>query len=243
MIKQLTINGVSVKVDPQTKWISLTDLWKASGAGKTKKPKQWLRWKGAESLLQSLADNLKVGFHTLYEVRPGRNGGTWAHYKVGVHYAQWISSDFAIHVTNAFEAWNEEEENPTLKMERAYRKYKRLGFTDHEIEQRFRGIAARNKFTSVLAASDCDAYAKATDEINKAVLGCTAREIKSQRGLKSYKPARDALSARELRWVRFVEEEARDEILERGAKGNQECLIIITEVASRVGNAINGKVA
>jgi len=43
LIKKLTIGGIDVKVDPQTKWISLTNLWKAAKVGSTTSRRSPLR--------------------------------------------------------------------------------------------------------------------------------------------------------------------------------------------------------
>jgi len=74
-------------------WINATDIAKRFG----KRPAEWLRLPETERYLAALARHLNVGFsHNLIRAQRGRNGGTWLHPKLAVHFARWLDDDFAV---------------------------------------------------------------------------------------------------------------------------------------------------
>lgn len=76
--------------------LSLTDMWRASGADPKKAPAQWARHDGPAEFIEHVADLLKCAEKHVIEMTRGRNGGTWAHWHIALAYAKHLSPDFHI---------------------------------------------------------------------------------------------------------------------------------------------------
>ena len=72
--------------------LSLTELWKLLGSKREKKPFEWLRWHPGQRYCEKIAKELKSARPSM-EVLLGRCGGTWAHPKIFIAYAQWLSPE------------------------------------------------------------------------------------------------------------------------------------------------------
>ena len=70
---------------------SLTDLWKAGGSVPRKKPAEWLLQEGTDEFIQQITGNYKSGISNLLQTRSGRIGGTFAHWKIALACAEFLS--------------------------------------------------------------------------------------------------------------------------------------------------------
>ncbi len=73
--------------------MNLTEIHRASGKSSTYKPIQWIRKEGS-TFLASQQEKVPVG-HLLIRSEKGRNGGTFAHWQIGMEYARYLSPDLA----------------------------------------------------------------------------------------------------------------------------------------------------
>lgn len=73
--------------------LSLTDMWKASHSPEHREPYNWARKEGATFVdAVALAQNLPV--EQVLVKRQGRNGGTMAHWQIGLAYAKYLAPNF-----------------------------------------------------------------------------------------------------------------------------------------------------
>lgn len=91
----LIYNGLAIRDRDQM--LCLTDMWKAAGAGEAQRPANWFQQAGVEQFCQYVAASQNVAIDYIIQAERGRNGGTWAHWQVGMAYAQYLSP--------AFHAW------------------------------------------------------------------------------------------------------------------------------------------
>lgn len=77
--------------------LNLTDMWRASGADPARQPAKWREQDATKAFVGYLQETLPPKESSLFEVKEGRNGGTWAHWQVGLAYAKYLSP--------AFHAW------------------------------------------------------------------------------------------------------------------------------------------
>ena len=70
-------------------FVSLTQMCLANG----KRLDNWLRLKGTQSYLETLANSLSS--EVVYS-EEGVNGGTWGHPSVAINLARWLSDEFAV---------------------------------------------------------------------------------------------------------------------------------------------------
>lgn len=88
--------GASIRARDDEK-VSLTDMWKASGADPSKRPVNWLDSAQAKTLAEFLADSEKVrNSDLLVSAEKGVNGGTWAHWHLALAYAKYLSPAFHV---------------------------------------------------------------------------------------------------------------------------------------------------
>lgn len=95
----LVYNGEVINARDET--LSLTDMWKASGADAARKPSEWLRQESATRFIEFLAESrgiAEVGksHFGLVKVSKGGNnrGSTFAHWQVAMAYAKYLSPEF-----------------------------------------------------------------------------------------------------------------------------------------------------
>jgi prophage antirepressor-like protein len=131
---------------------------------------------------------------------------------------------------DAFTNWVASEVIPSVRRTGSYTsarrtRYERQGRQLEWIDQREEGIEARKTFTDTLKdhGVQTHGYAVCTDEINKPLLGGTAKLVKVQRGLKPKATLRDSLSTVELAEVKLAELWAAKRIEEAELAGNDQC--------------------
>jgi hypothetical protein len=106
MANELTIGSHAVRRDGDM-WC-ITDMWRASGAPKEKRPNDFLSGPGkafAEFLSDSL-DAAKTGIVKTRRIGGASPGGeTWTHWQLALAYAKWISHDFHARVNEVYRAF------------------------------------------------------------------------------------------------------------------------------------------
>lgn len=73
--------------------LSLTDMWRAAGCPENREPFNWSRFEGAR-FIEVIAQLHNLSEAQVLEAKKGRNGGTWAHWQIGIAYAQYLSPEF-----------------------------------------------------------------------------------------------------------------------------------------------------
>lgn len=74
-------------------WINATKVAKRFG----RLPNEWLRLNETQSYMRALAAAVNAGEpRNLIQTVRGRNGGTWLHPKLAVHFARWLDVYFAV---------------------------------------------------------------------------------------------------------------------------------------------------
>jgi hypothetical protein len=83
-------NGV--QIHDRDEMLCLTDMWKAQGAVPAQQPANWLASAEAKSFMEALND-LNPG-NSGVKAKKGKNGGTYAHWQIGLAYAKYLSPEF-----------------------------------------------------------------------------------------------------------------------------------------------------
>lgn len=104
MIGSLQIGAHSIRRDADM-WC-LTDLWRAAGASKDKRPAEFLRKEGA-AFAEFLKDSLDVAIGHITKSRKiaGGGGETWAHWQLALAYAKWLDHAFHARVNEVYRAF------------------------------------------------------------------------------------------------------------------------------------------
>lgn len=109
----LVIDGHSIRRDGEM-WC-LTDLWRAAGSPKDRRPVDYLRTDAARMFVEFIEDSLKVGgahsqeFAVIRNVKPnpktGEAASTWAHWQISIAYAGYVSPAFKARVHEVYAAY------------------------------------------------------------------------------------------------------------------------------------------
>jgi hypothetical protein len=89
----------SSAIRDEAEFLCLTDMWRAAGSDDSRRPAVWLRQDAAVQFTQFIADSQGVTpDHILRREhgnpRAGEGGATWAHWQLGMAYAQYLSPEF-----------------------------------------------------------------------------------------------------------------------------------------------------
>lgn len=107
----LVYNSVRIRYNAEG-LLSLTDMWHAVGAPKDKSPEAWRRYAGAD-FIDFVTQYLHEDKSRFIRLSRGRSGGTWAHWRIALAYARYLSP--------AFYDWCRGEEKPRGKSRVRYR--------------------------------------------------------------------------------------------------------------------------
>ena len=97
-MQNLMLCEQAVRVDDDG-FVSLTDMWKASGGKKKNRPGYFLENEKTIAFLEALNDKggiLEAGNPASRIVKGGKHQGTWAHKLVAYKYASWIDPVFEV---------------------------------------------------------------------------------------------------------------------------------------------------
>jgi hypothetical protein len=238
-IANFSHNGITVFLEDD--FISLTRLWEMSGSPQEQRPNDWKVLPETDKLItqmlaeQGLQNTEKSG---IIKSKRGRGGGTFAHWKLALDYAGYLSPALKSKFYDWIKERIEEESNPDLAYERgrdrAVRKWKQQGKDDKWIQQRLDGIENRIEFTDTLREHGVNKpfqFGVCTNKIYEPVLGGTAKEIKEQRSLVR---VRDGLSQVELMAVGLAEALASEKMKKEQARGFKPCRDACEDSGNRV---------
>ena len=221
--------------------VSLTDLWKAAGSVDNKNPNEWARRSG-ETFINDLAQSLNTAKNRIWKSRRGKiGGGTWAHWQIGLAYAQYLSTDLHRFVNQCFMEYVQEANNPGLKMDRAIDGYRRKGKDDSWIEARLKSKLTTKNRNSVLSNrqdGDGNIYAMCSTATNRAIIGMDSTEYREQKQLAKSTPIRDHMSRRQLLEIALTEDVCAERIIEADIRGNKNCANVHSVVGSRIHHAV-----
>lgn len=100
----LTIGSQSVRRDGDT-WC-LTDMWRAAGAPKDKRPVDYARTVECTSFREFIQLSPDVGNSHVWKTRKIQGGGeTWAHWQLALAFAKWIDHAFHARVNDVYRAF------------------------------------------------------------------------------------------------------------------------------------------
>lgn len=75
--------------------LNLTDMWQAAGAEPARRPVRWLASAEGGRFVGDYAERHKVRVSDLINAKPGKGGGTFAHWQIGMEYARYLTTAFA----------------------------------------------------------------------------------------------------------------------------------------------------
>jgi len=89
---RLTYNGRPIR--ERGEMLSLKDMWRAAGGEDSKRPSDWLALPATVEFVSYISDMVNAEISGIIQTERGRNGGTWAHWQIGMAYAKYLSPEF-----------------------------------------------------------------------------------------------------------------------------------------------------
>lgn len=89
-MRDLVYNGTAIH--QRDEMVSLTDMWRAQGGDPQQAPAKWRELPATRTFVEHLRQI--VGLSDVFQARPGRNGGTYAHWQIALAYAKYLSPEF-----------------------------------------------------------------------------------------------------------------------------------------------------
>jgi hypothetical protein len=244
LIPLTTFNNIVVHVGERG-LVSLNDLWKAAGSPANRDPRQWARLPQTIRFIAHVQRELNVGKSHICQSSRGCNGGTWAHWKLALDYAAYLSESLKDHIYEVFKERIEEDHDPELGFqrwqERAERKYQQDGRSKEWVAARLRAILSRHAETDALKAHgiiEAKDYARLTNETYRGLFGGAAKQLKERRGVPERANLRDHLDEVELVSVTLAETLARHKIERDGRQGFRACADACRSSARHVAEAV-----
>lgn len=219
----LTFNDTPIK--DKNDMLCLTDMWKAAGGKNGQRPANWARKEGAD-FIAKIADNVPVGH--IIEQRRGRNGGTWAHWQIGMAYAKYLSAEFHAWCNEVVRAHMEGTTPPAPQDARW-------------LTVRQEAKEVRNFYTGTLSDHGVRQprdFARATNAVYTQLFGGPAHRLRQRLGLPKKGNVRDSLSRMELAQLTLSEELAIEHIEDERSWGADECIDVSAMAARSVSNAV-----
>ncbi|WP_324671484.1 KilA-N domain-containing protein [Hymenobacter sp. GOD-10R] len=234
-----SFGGVVIRQDSHGR-ICLTDLWKAAGKQRSKRPAAWLTLPTTVGFLAATERFLKVNKSDLLVSAAGRGGSTFGHRQLALEYAQYLSADLSVVVNQVFFERQAEEQNPDKLLDRAEAAYRRRGFSEEEIRARFQGKATRNRLVSVLARHGVkkQGFRLCTNATYIPLWGGNAAHVRQRKNLPEKSNPREHMSEKEMVALHLSELLAAESIEKKNVRGNDACALECRRAAATVSRMI-----
>jgi hypothetical protein len=238
----IKLRGRLVRLDELGR-VSLNDIHKVGNYSDRTGPRDWGALEVTKRfIVTAVSKNAgksgilsKTDVLSMYCVKIGRNGGTWAHPIIALAYAKYLSPDLHYEVNEVFlrfKAGDAALADETLQ---------RSSPEGNEwAGVRALSRAKRRQYTDTLKAHGVEGfgYAQCTDETYKVLFGETAKKLKEAKRLTETANLRDNMKTDELVYVMAAEVLASGRIQEEKSEGNRECRLATGKSAGFIRHAI-----
>ena len=105
------------EIDFSQDMVNLTQMWRACGSVNHKRPFKWISNDSTKELIDELQRLLKRPISAFYQTKRGRiGGGTFAHWQLGIAYAQFLDPRFQLFCGQLVKERFEEMSDPELSI-------------------------------------------------------------------------------------------------------------------------------
>jgi hypothetical protein len=94
--------------------VNQTNPWKAAGSVHRKEPHEWVGQKSTQEFIEQNQTETKGSISTLLKVTPGKGGGSFAHWKLGLAYTAFLNPKLHSWFMDIVKERFEEMVNPDL---------------------------------------------------------------------------------------------------------------------------------
>lgn len=235
----MEFNGTIIGIN-ENKMVNMTNLWRASGCATNQSVPQWLRLPESQRFINEVTKKLNMGKSHVLQGTRGRTGGTYAHWQIALAYAKYLSPELHMYVNEVFKERLEETANPELSIsrgrQRAIEAWKKQGRDDTWIKQRISSIEGTKSLNATLTGRGYgwQLYSSVADELNKGIIGMTAKKFKENHGMPKHGKIRELMTDEENAALSLASLVTARKLREQSIQGNKRCTEVAKVVASKI---------
>ena len=249
-------DNATVRVDAEN-FVCITDIYKIAIerglAGGQNNPYDWSRperkvksgstgktddvTSSGRQFIDFVAKSLNTEASRIYKTTRGKHGGTYAHWKIALAYAQYLSHELHERILETYA--RVESGDKTLAVEIIEKQKKP---EDAEwIANRANAVVARNKFTKCLQEHGVTKgyeIAGCTNAVYQGMFEKTAKEIREERNLPANANLRDSMDETELLSIALAENLAKRKIQTTNSQGYVQCKTRCLDASKIIADAV-----
>lgn len=194
---------------------------------------------GGEGLqfVEYLAENLKVSAVHIYKTKRGKGGGSFAHWKIALAYAKYLSHELHSHILETYARVATGDKTLAVEIIEKQKKPEDAEW----IANRANATVARNKFTKCLQEHGVTKgyeIAGCTNAVYQGMFEKTAKEIREERNLPANANLRDSMDETELLSIALAENLAKRKIQATNSQGYTECKTRCLDASKIIADAV-----
>lgn len=194
---------------------------------------------GGEGLqfVEYLAENLKVSATHIYKTKRGKGGGSFAHWKIALAYAKYLSHELHSHILETYARVATGDKTLAVEIIEKQKKPEDAEW----IANRANAVVARNKFTKCLQEHGVTKgyeIAGCTNAVYQGMFEKTAKEIREERNLPANANLRDSMDETELLSIALAENLAKRKIQTTNSQGYTECKTRCLDASKIIADAV-----
>ena len=173
----------------------------------------------------------------IYKTKRGKGGGTFAHWKIALAYAQYLSRELHSHILETYARVATGDKTLAVEIIEKQKKPEDAEW----IANRANATVARNKFTKCLQEHGVTKgyeIAGCTNAIYQGMFEKTAKEIREERNLPANANLRDSMDETELVATKLAEILAKRKIQATNSQGYTECKTRCLDASKIIADAV-----
>ena len=184
-----------------------------------------------------IAKSLNVAASSIYKTKRGKGGGSFAHWKIALAYAQYLSHELHDHILETYARVATGDKTLAVEIIEKQKKPEDAEW----IANRANAVVARNKFTKCLQEHGVTKgyeIAGCTNAVYQGMFEKTAKEIREERNLPANANLRDSMDETELLSIALAENLAKRKIQNTNSQGYTECKTRCLDASKIIADAV-----
>ena len=234
-------DNATVRVDAEN-LVCITDIYKIAIErgldGGKRNPSEWSLEAGS-SFIDFVAKSLntEASRSHIYKTKRGKGGGSFAHWKIALAYAQYLSHELHSHILETYARVATGDKTLAVEIIEKQKKPEDAEW----IANRANAVVARNKFTKCLQEHGVTKgyeIAGCTNAVYQGMFEKTAKEIREERNLPANANLRDSMDETELLSIALAENLAKRKIQNTNSQGYTECKTRCLDASKIIADAV-----
>lgn len=187
--------------------------------------------------VEHVAKELNLHAVHIYKTKRGKGGGSFAHWKIALAYAQYLSHELHNHILETYARVATGDKTLAAEIIEKQKKPEDAEW----IANRANAVVARNKFTKCLQEHGVTKgyeIAGCTNAVYQGMFEKTAKEIREERNLPANANLRDSMDETELLSIALAENLAKRKIQTTNSQGYVQCKTRCLDASKIIADAV-----